>query len=62
MKEKKIAKQMRKWIKWITKDRDALLAQHDLLPHEQQDLKDFNESITHLTYVHNYFSVPSKHI
>lgn len=62
MKEQKVAKELRKRIKYIKQNRDNLLDQHDLLPHEQEDLRDFNEAIMYLTWTHNYFTAPQDHI
>lgn len=62
MKEKKMAKELARRIRWIKQDRDNLLACDELKTHEKEDLRDFNEAIMHLSYVYNYYSVPSKHI
>ena len=62
MKEEKVATELRKRIKWIKQDRDNLLAHHDFLPHEKEDLHDFNEAIMYLTWTHNYFTAPQDHI
>lgn len=62
MKEQKVAKELRKQIKWIKQDRDNLMARTDLQPFEQEDLRYFNEAIMYLTWTHNYFTAPQDHI
>ena len=63
MKEKKIAKEMKKTIELIKQSRERLLSKTEpLKPFEEGDLRDFNEAIHYMSYVHNYFSKPSKHI
>ncbi len=62
MKEKKIAKSLRKHILMLGINRETLLTKKELSSSEKEDLKDCTEALLNLTFTHNYFSCPDKHI